>query len=113
MLNLTVSGAGQAMLAVYFVWRAVEVMQAHPTDGWAATGRRVLMNGADLFTLLLGNIWVWIANMVLSTAWMLFSRAPEVVRVREEAPSPMAVRVALWFAVLVEAAFYFGFQAIR
>jgi len=25
----------------------------------------------------------------------------------------MAVRIALWFAVLLEAAFYFGFQAIR
>jgi hypothetical protein len=112
MLNLTVSGAGTALLAVYVAWRIVETLQGQRIDGTGATVRRVLMTAVDIFTLLLGSVWFWVGNMVLSSALVLFSDFPENTRLRRE-HEPRAIRIGLTLAILLEAALYFGFQSLR
>jgi hypothetical protein len=111
-MNLTVSGAGAAVLAVYITWRMVETLQGQRIDGTGATVRRVLMTGFDIATLLLGSVWVWAANMVLSSALVLFSDFPENTRLRRE-HDPRSIRLGLTLAILLEAALFFGFQALR
>ena len=109
---MQIAMAAQAMLAVYIVWRVAEILHAHPKDGPWASFRRVLTTVFDIGTVLLGSVPLWVANMVVSLAWVLYAPVPELKRLREE-HKPEVVRLGLIFAILLEAAFFFGFQALR